>query len=76
VAVVDARPLAQHVFALGGLGVLLLVRTVILVNVGADVCEEVGAVAGLADGVADADEVAAVLRVLLAEEGEVVLFQR
>lgn len=69
--VVDAVALGEHVFGLSGFGVVGSV----LVNVGADIGEKVGAVAGLGDCVADAHKVALVFGKLLAEEGEVVLLQ-
>ena len=69
-AVVDAPPLIEHVFGLGGLGV----RGPVGVDVGADVGEEVGAVAGVEDGGAQAGELAAVVEEDFSVAGEVVLF--
>lgn len=46
VAVVNAVALLEHVVGLGGLGVVLAV----FINVGADVGQEIGAVAGLLEG--------------------------
>ena len=70
-AVIDAPPLVGHIFGLGG----FWIGGTVVVNVGAHVAEEVGAVAGLAEVRAQAVEVAAVGGELVAEEGEVVLLQ-
>lgn len=74
VAVVDARALTEHVLGFRSLWVLLLVA-VVLVDVGADIGQEVGPVAGLRQSRAEADEVALVLGVLFAEEGKIVLLE-
>lgn len=54
---------------------MLGVALAVLADIGTDVCEEVGAVAGLLDVGAKAGKVAFVSSELLAEEGEVVLLE-
>lgn len=71
VAVVDAVALVEHVLGLGGLGVV----GAVLVNVGADIGQEVGAVACLAERRAQPRQVPLVRGELVAEEGEVVLLE-
>lgn len=70
-AIVDTVPLLQHVLGLGR----RRVRGTVLVDVAADVGEEVCAVTGGGEGGAEPGEVALVGGKLVAEKGEVVLFQ-
>ncbi|VUC36023.1 unnamed protein product [Clonostachys rosea] len=63
VAVVDAPALVRHVVRLGSLRVARAVG----VNVGSDAGEEVGAVAGILQLRAQAEEVSPVIRQLVAE---------
>jgi hypothetical protein len=69
--VVEAIPFSQHVLGFGGFGV----TGVILVYVAPDVRQEIGSIPGLLERRAQAYEVALVLYQLVAEEGEVILFQ-
>ena len=66
---VQPRALVEHVLRLGGLGVA------VSLDIGADVGEEVRAVAGGGDGAAEARELGAVLGEDLAVAGEVGGFQ-
>lgn len=71
VAVVDAISLLEHVLGLGSFGVVGSV----LIDIGPHIGQEVGPVAGLLEGRAQAIQISLVGGKLLAEEGEVVLFE-
>ena len=73
-AIIQPRPLGQHVLRLGGGGVLAVGR-VEGGDVGADVGEEVEAVAGGGDRRAEAGELAAVVGEDFAVAREVGVFQ-
>lgn len=71
-AVVDAVALVEHVLGLGGLGVV----GAVLVNVGAHVGQEVGAVARLLQVGPQPRQVLFVRGQLLAQQRQVVLLER
>ena len=70
-ALVDARPLLEHVIRLGSAGV----RSAVGIDVGADVGEKVCTIARLADCGCETLEFATVVLEDFAVAGEVVLFQ-